>query len=196
LSHKVEAQRKEEQLQDQQRLKNQEVVTVTEESENKDEMYQAAETMTKAASEATTKLGSTFPNYTTEGKLFDSVREVGRLMTILSFATKTTGNQTLAIATAREISNVVKNISTLANSEATFCTEPILKSQLLNSSQAANSSAVQLKIIAAVKATTETDNTSTTMKTQLVKCCKNLAAQVVKTVEHVEIAAIKSLKFK
>jgi len=136
------------------------------------------------------RLGKDFPEYTTEGKLYDAAREVGRLMALLSDAARR-GAKSEMIKYSREIANVCKNFHNLAAEQAAGCKDIKLRDDLLLPAQQAQAMATQLKIIAAVKATMEGESAKST-KWQLVKCAKSLAVSVVKTVDASEVAVIRS----
>jgi len=159
---------------------------------NTDEVFLASQAVTERVRAVKERLGKDFPDYTTEGKLYDAAREVGRLMALLSDAARR-GARSEIIKYSREIANVCKNFYNLAAEQAATCTDPKLKEELLLPAQQAQQMSVQLKIIAAVKATMESESVKST-KWQLVKCAKSLAGSVVKTVDSSEVAAIRSKK--
>jgi len=155
-----------------------------------DEVLLAAQSVTQAVNKIRDKLGFDFPEYTSEGKLFDAARLIGKLMALLSEASRNKHKGDM-IKYSREISAAVKNIHALAQEQAGKCTHPILRDNLLIPAQAAGNYSVQLKIISAVKAAAEGDSTLH-VKMQLVRCAKELAGAVIKTIEGAEVAAIKN----
>jgi len=181
-------------LEEERRRREEEERRLAEEKQGKndDEVFLASQAVTQRATAAKERLGKDFPDYTTEGKLYDAAREVGRLMALLSDAARREAKADM-IKYSREIANVCKNFYNLAAEQAATCTDSKLKEELLLPAQQAQQMSVQLKIIAAVKATMEGESAKST-KWQLVKCAKSLSGSVVRTVDASEVAAIRSRK--
>lgn len=90
---------------------------------------------------------------------------------------------------ARRIAQHANAIMTNAQAVAGRCKDPILADQVMSIAHTVQTMTVQLKIITAVKAAS--DSNDTTIKAQLVKCAKSLANNVVGVVNAVEIASIR-----
>jgi len=194
LEEIAERRRKEKAEEERKKKEEEERIRREEEAKAKasqDDVLLAAQSVTQAVNRVKDKLGFDFPEYTSEGKLFDAARLIGKLMALLSEASRNKHKGDM-IKYAREISSAVKNINAQAVEQAAKCTHPILRDNLIIPSQAASNFSVQLKIISAVKAAAEGDSTLH-VKMQLVRCAKELAQAVIKTVEAAEVAALKNV---
>jgi len=92
------------------------------------------------------------------------------------------------IKIAQEIARIVKLLITQANEQAKNCTDPVLADHLIRAATSVSSFAIQLKIIAAVKASIEGDKSA---KQQLIKCAQGLSGGVINTVNTAESAALR-----
>ncbi|GAM28363.1 hypothetical protein SAMD00019534_115390 [Acytostelium subglobosum LB1] len=125
-----------------------------------------------------------------EGKLYNTAHGIAGLMAALSEAAAS-NNKKGMLTTSKQLSEQVTIYLQQAKDTAAKCTDPKLREQIITAAQAARNWTVQLKIIAAVKAASEEDD-SNTNKQQLVKCAKGLAKAVVQTINAVEIGQIRA----
>ena len=102
------------------------------------------------------------------------------------------GNNAEVILISRRINTLVGALHRDADAVASQCKDPILRDQVLSVAHAISNTAVQLKIITAVKAAGDAHDT--TIKAQLVKCAKSLASNVVGLCNATEIATIRMQK--
>jgi len=126
-----------------------------------------------------------------EGKLYSIARSIAIEMEKLSKAAKAKDKRGM-IEASRALALASQQYTEQAKAAAESCSDLILKEQIITSAQAARNFAVQLKIIAAVKAADDDDTESA--KQQLVKCAKGLCKAVVAAVDYAEIAAIRRRK--
>eukprot|EP01133_Synstelium_polycarpum_P012822 gene12822-15047_t len=124
-----------------------------------------------------------------EGKLYNTAAGIAGLMRDLSDAARTNDKKGM-IQCSKLLSDQVNIYLSQAKETAAKCTDIKLKEQIITNAQAARNFMVQLKIIAAVKAASEDDDTNAN-KQQLVKCAKGLAKAVVATINSVEIGRIR-----
>eukprot|EP00727_Mastigamoeba_balamuthi_P011325 m51a1_g6815 hypothetical protein (1216) ;mRNA; f:278252-282683 len=121
------------------------------------------------------------------GKLLNSSHNIAQLMAQLSnFAA--VGNKKGMIDTARALAGAVHEVITQSKTMADKCTDPRLKSDCLNYSQACQNFIVNLKIVCAVKAAS--DDNDPTVQEQLVSAAQGLANSVVNTVNACSAAAV------
>jgi len=158
-----------------------------EEEMARDEVMAAARALAERVAQANKNLGGEFPEFTGEGKLVDLARRIGELMKQMSLAAKN-NNKAEMIRIAQQIAALVKEIITQANEQAKNCTDARLADSLVRAAQSVSSFAIQLKIIAAVKAAVEGDKSA---KQQLIKCAQGLCSCVVNTVNAAESAALR-----
>jgi hypothetical protein len=98
-------------------------------------------------------------------------------------------NKTDMIEISRTLATMITQIQSFSSEIAAKCTDPTLKAQLLSICRVPKNFAVQLKIIAAVKATGKDNDPTAAL--QLVTCAKGLANSVVQTVKAAEAASLK-----
>jgi len=158
-----------------------------EEQEAKDEIYRAAQRLAERIRMAKRKLGNDYPDFTGEGKLFDLARTIGELMKKMSDAAKNNDKAEM-IRIAQEIAATVKNTIHEAIEQSKNCTDKVLSDNLVRQAQSVQSFAVQLKIIAAVKAGVDGAESA---KQQLVRCAEGLAGAMINTVNAAESAALR-----
>jgi len=144
----------------------------------------------KAALKITERTKDLAKDNTSEGKLYSTAQGIAGLMKDLSIAAANNDKKGM-IQCSKLLTEQVNLYLAQAKETAAKCTDPKLKEQIITAAQAAKNWTVQLKIIAAVKAASEDDD-STSNKQQLVKCAKGLAKAVVQTINAVEIGQIRA----
>jgi len=148
---------------------------------SKDQLMIAAHEIAKAARAARP------PAIPEQKELVELVAAIGAEMEALSHAAQT-GNKKDMIAAARKLAGMVAKVQTLATEIANKCKDPVLREQLLSICKVPKNFAVQLKIVAAVKATSGDYDASA--EAQLLTCAKGLANSVVTTLRSAEAASI------
>jgi len=96
------------------------------------------------------------------------------------------------ITAARNIAGMVGKIQEISNKISAKCGDPKLKERLLALCRVPKNFAVQLKIIAAVKASSGENDQAAVH--QLVTCAEGVANSVVATVKAAEAASIKCIR--
>jgi len=129
-----------------------------------------------------------FDESTPEGRLYAAARRVADDMILLSDASRRNAKSEI-ILLSRRIAQYVADIFKNAQAVSDKCKDPILKDQVMSIAHAVRNITVQLKIITAVKAATDSEDS--TVRAQLVKCAKSLASNVVSICNAAEIASIK-----
>ena len=125
---------------------------------------------------------------TAEGRVYAAAQRVAEDMILLSEASRK-GGKSDVIFIARRIAQHVADMHKNAQQVCDKCKDPILRDQVMSIAHAVRNISTQLKIITAVKATT--DREDPTVRAQLVKCAKQLANNTVGIVNAVEVASIK-----
>eukprot|EP01092_Planopodium_desertum_P014973 TRINITY_DN77294_c0_g1_i1.p1 TRINITY_DN77294_c0_g1~~TRINITY_DN77294_c0_g1_i1.p1 ORF type:complete len:208 (+),score=67.85 TRINITY_DN77294_c0_g1_i1:76-624(+) len=126
---------------------------------------------------------------TPKGKLNKVAKDIAEAMKMLSDAA-ISGDKAGIIRAARMISDFVAKIIDNAKQVSATCKDKKTANELMSMAYAAKNFAVQLKILAAVKASI--DGTDPTAETQLVTCANGVANAVVKTIANAEVAQLKS----
>jgi hypothetical protein len=127
---------------------------------------------------AATKASKT-PAIPEQKTLLDIASAIAKEMEQLSLAAQRKSKKDM-IASARKIADMIQKIQELSNEIAVKCTDKILKQQLLSICKVPKNFSVQLKIISAVKDTSNEDDP--TAEAQLVICAQGLANSVIQTV--------------
>jgi hypothetical protein len=153
--------------------------------QKKTEISMAADQITLAAKEASK------PSIPEQKTLLDIASAIGAEMEKLSLAAQNNSIKDM-IAAAKNIASMIGKIEDLANQIAVKCTDPKLKENLLLTASVPKNFAIQLKIISAVKATSDKNDRSAAI--QLVTCAKGLANSVVQTVKAADSASLKCPK--
>jgi len=151
---------------------------------NKDQIRNAA----KAVQYATMALVC---DDTPKGRLNLALKKIGEEMRKLSEAANK-GDKKGMIICAQNIASFVSKIIDDAKALGTKCSDQQLVDIMLGQAYASKNHAVVLKILAAVK--TSTDNEDPTAELQLAQCAKNLSQGVVGTVKASDACALKSKK--
>jgi len=128
---------------------------------------------------------------TPKGRLNLALKKIGEEMRKLSEAANA-GDKKGMIICARNIASYVSKIIDDAKALGAKCSDQQLVDIMLGQAFASKNHAVVLKILAAVK--TSTDNEDPTAELQLAQCAKNLSQAVVGTVKASDSCALKSKK--
>jgi len=147
----------------------------------KDQIMVAAHEVSKATKAAK-------PVIPEHKSLIEIVNSIGAEMEKLSLAAQK-NNKKEMIESARKIAGMIGKVQELSTEIANKCKDPVLREQLLRICRVPKNFAVQLKIIAAVKATSGDNDASA--EAQLVTCAKGLANSVVQTLAAAEGAAVR-----
>jgi len=122
-----------------------------------------------------------------QGQLLETTHEIAALMAQLAgFAAKQ--DKAGMIQTSRTIASKINKITKLASTVAGLCEDKTLRNEVNNNSAACGNHAVQLKIMAAVKA--GMDQVDPSVEDQLVTAATGLANSVVATANACQSAAI------
>jgi len=124
---------------------------------------------------------------TPRGKILKATHEIAGLMAKLSSLAEI-GDKKGMIETSRLIASKIKEITKHAHTIGRSCTDPVLRADVMNFAQSAENHAVQLKIMAAVKAASDDDDE--TVEDQLVTAATGLASAVVATANACQAASI------
>jgi len=122
-----------------------------------------------------------------QGKLLRATHEIAELMAQLAgFAAKK--DKAGMIMTSRTIASKINTITKLAATVSNLCSDKYLKGDVVNGSSACSNLAVQLKIVAAVKASS--DDNDPTVEEQLVTAATGLANAVIATANACQSASL------
>ncbi|KAF2070712.1 hypothetical protein CYY_007966 [Polysphondylium violaceum] len=186
INEKLEKEAKERREREERERAEQERLQREKEEREKAEQDEVAKAALKIA-ERTKNLAK---DNTSEGKLYSTAQGIAGIMRDLSIAAANNDKKGM-IQCSKLLAEHITLYLQQAKETAAKCTDPKLKEQIITAAQAAKNWTVQLKIIAAVKAASEDDD-STSNKQQLVKCARGLAKAVVHTINAVEIGQIRA----
>eukprot|EP01087_Luapelamoeba_hula_P009872 TRINITY_DN2582_c0_g1_i2.p1 TRINITY_DN2582_c0_g1~~TRINITY_DN2582_c0_g1_i2.p1 ORF type:complete len:1048 (-),score=227.62 TRINITY_DN2582_c0_g1_i2:98-3241(-) len=128
------------------------------------------------------------PDNTPLGRIHAASKSIGNSMAKLSAAAQR-GDKKAMIEAARELATQVNELTRHANSVAQTCSDVETRDKLMSMAVAGKNFGTQLKILCAVKASTE--GTDQTAEGQLVTCAKGLVSSVLECLNYGEIAALK-----
>jgi len=148
---------------------------------NRDEIFRAGKNVERAVREYQ-------EDGSPAGQLVKFANQIALAMQKLSELAKS-GSKRDIIMGAREIANYVKEIVKNAKLAAAQCKDPILARELVDAAEVANNFGVQIKIVAAVKASS--DDNDPTAKKSLVICCQGLTKSVIETVNVAQYAKLR-----
>eukprot|EP01133_Synstelium_polycarpum_P002541 gene2541-2912_t len=143
-----------------------------------------------AAEEVAQALETKVRDNTPLGQLYSFGDDIASQMALLSsFAAL--GDVKGMIGAARKIADSIKQVQLKAKQIADTCTDPRLKAAVLTYTDCGGNFSTQLKILCAVKSSSDDDSTS---EEQLVTCAKGLSSAVINIVKSAEAASLKLKK--
>eukprot|EP01132_Coremiostelium_polycephalum_P011718 gene11718-14343_t len=143
-----------------------------------------------AAEEVASALESKVRDNSPLGQLVSFSDDIASQMALLSsYAAK--GDVKGMITAARKIADSIKQVTINAKGIADKCTDPRLKQAVLTYTDCGGNFSTQLKILCAVKSSSENDANA---EEQLVTCAKGLSSAVINIVKSAEAASLKLRK--